>query len=103
MRWQPSFGAQVELDRDSRTAAQRSERRPQAPLRQDRGVNPVGDLPQLVKRARQPRGNARQRALELIELRWHYRLRRAQLQAERDEPLLDAVVQIALDPPPRLV
>src|ERR1039457_1397377 len=103
MRWQPSLGAQVELDRYRRTAAQRSERPLQATLRQDRGVNPVGDLPQLVRNARQPLGNARERALELVELRGLRRLRRAQLQPARDEPLLDAVVQIALDPPPRLI
>ena len=66
-------------------------------------MNAAGDLPQLVEHARQLLDDARQRALELAELRGHPCLRRAQLQPERDEPLLGAVVQIALDPPPRLI
>jgi hypothetical protein len=40
-------------------------------------VNAVGDLPQLVEHSRQLLGNARQRALELAELRGHRRNRRA--------------------------
>ena len=38
-----------------------------------------------------------------LELGRDGRLRRAQLQRERDEPLLGAVVQVALDAAPRLV
>ena len=40
---------------------------------------------------------------ELAELGGHRCLRGAQLQAERDQPLLGAVVHVALDPPTRLI
>ena len=40
---------------------------------------------------------------EVVPLRGKVRLRRAHRQAERDEPLLRAVVEVALDPPARLV
>ena len=42
-------------------------------------------------------------ASELAELGRHRGLRRAQLQRQRDQPLLGAVVQVPLDPPARLV
>ena len=66
-------------------------------------MNAAGDLTQLVRDACQPSGDPRQRALELAELWRQRRLHRAQLQAERDEPLPDAVLQIALDLPSRIV
>jgi hypothetical protein len=100
---QPALDVDIELDRYRRTAAQRPERRDQAPLRQDRGVNAVGDLSQLFEDAGQLLGHMRQLAFELPELRRHRPLQRTQLEPERDEPLLGAVVQITLDPPPRLI
>jgi len=40
----------------------------------------------------------RQLALELASLRRDGRLHRSQREAEEDEPLLSAIVQVALDP-----
>src|SRR5439155_12152272 len=57
--WQPALGVQVELDRYRRAAAQRSQRRFQAPFGEDRGVEPVGDLSQFAENARQPFGRVR--------------------------------------------
>ena len=64
-------------------------------------MDAAGELAQLGQRARQPLG-------ELVDLRLgvlvlHARLEHPQLQRERDELLLRAVVQVALDPPARRV
>jgi hypothetical protein len=66
-------------------------------------MNPPRNLLQFFQHRGQTVGNVRQLALELAELRRHRHLHRAQLQPERDEPLLGAVVQIALDPPTGLI
>ena len=60
-------------------------------------MDAAGELAQLGQRGRQPRG-------ELVDLRvLQPRLEHPQVQRERDELLLRAVVQVALDPPPRRV
>ena len=69
-------------------------------LGQDRRVDPERDLTQLVHYARQPLDDVGQLGPELAELGRHRRLRSAQFERERDELLLRAVVQVALDPPP---
>jgi hypothetical protein len=79
---QPLLDVHVQLDWNRRTAAQRAERRLQASFGQDRGVNSVGDLPQLVERARQPVGNAGHDVFELTELKRRPHLCRTQLQPE---------------------
>src|ERR1700694_2893965 len=100
---EPPLGVQIELDRYGRTTPQRSERRHEAPFRQDRGVYAVRDFPQLFEHVRKPIGYARQLTLERAELWGHGLLGRAQLQPERAQPLLGAVMEITFDPSPRLV
>ena len=63
-------------------------------------MDPERHLAQLVHHARQPLDDAGQLGVELAELGRHGRLSRAQLERERDELLLRAVVQVALDPLP---
>jgi hypothetical protein len=60
-------------------------------------------LLQLLRRAVQPGRDAVQFRPEFVEVGRHRRLRRAQLQRQRDQPLLGAVVQVALDAAPGLV
>jgi hypothetical protein len=54
-------------------------------------------LTQFVQRVRQPGGDALQVGAEFAEFGWHRHLRRAQLQCQRDQALLGAVVQVTLD------
>ena len=61
------------------------------------------DLAQVLEGAVEPGRDLRQAFLQLGRFGRHDPLGGADLEAERDEALLDAVVQIALDPPPRLV
>ena len=72
-------------------------------LGQDRWVDSERDLAQDVEHAGEPFDHARQLGLELGELGGRRRLGRTQLECERDELLLRAVVEVALDPPPRRV
>ena len=66
-------------------------------------MDAAGDLPQLFQHARQPVGDARQLRGRARRAGRYRRLGAAQIQLERDQALLDAVVQIALDPAARLV
>src|SRR4051812_19459686 len=66
-------------------------------------MDPVRDLPQLIEYCRQPLGDSRQRAVELTEPWGDTRPRRLQVETQRYETLLGAVVKITLDPPSRLV
>ena len=61
------------------------------------------DLAQLVLHGREPLGDPRQLAAEPGQVGRHGGLRGAELEPERDEPLLGAVVEVALELPPRLV
>ena len=88
---------------DRRAARERLERRPEAALGEDRRVDAERDLAQLVLHRRETLGDPRQLAVELGQLGRHGGLRGAELEPERDEPLLGAVVQVALELPPRLV
>ena len=58
----------------------------------------AGDLPQLLQHASHLGHRALQPLGQFVGSRRHRRLRLLQPQAERDQPLLGAVVQIALDP-----
>jgi len=95
--------AVLELDRQHGPAGQRPERRLQAAPGKDRRVNPAGNRPHLVRYAREPLGDRRQLAVELAQFGRHRCLHCAQVQHQRHQLLLDAVVQITLDPPPGLV
>ena len=63
----------------------------------------AGDLAQLLQHAGHLRDHALQPLSQLASPGRHVRLRGPQLQGKRDQPLLGAVVQVALDPPARLV
>jgi hypothetical protein len=60
LSWQPPSGAQVQLDRYSAPAGQRFERRCQALLGKDRGVDAAGDLPHPIMYVSDLLGDARQ-------------------------------------------
>jgi hypothetical protein len=66
-------------------------------------VDPTRDLLQVLDRRHQSRCDAGQLGAEVVALRGKVRLRRAQRQSERHEPLLRAVVEIPLDLTTRLV
>jgi len=66
-------------------------------------VDPTRDLLQILDRRYQSRRDAKQLRAEVLLLGGKVRLRRAHRQSERDEPLLRAIVQVALDPPASLV
>jgi hypothetical protein len=72
-------------------------------LGQHGGVDAPRVLTQFVQRVGQPRDDALEVGAELAEFGWYRRLRRAQLQRQRDQPLLGAVVQVALDLPTGMV
>ena len=99
-RRQPLVESHVDVDRDVGTTRECSECRPEPGLGEDRGVDAARDLAQLVgdvlQAFRELCGDARQ----LVRRSPRHR---ACAEAERDQPLLDSVVQIALDPAARLV
>ena len=100
---QPPFYLHLEVDRDRGAAGERLQGRAETALGQDRGVNPASVLAQFIERTGQPGGHPAEFGAQLAELRRHRSLRRPQLEGERDEPLLCAVVQVALDLQARLV
>jgi hypothetical protein len=61
------------------------------------------DLAHLVQHSVDPGGDLLQRRLDFAQVRRDGRLSPPQREPERDEPLLGPVMQIALDPAPRLV
>ena len=66
-------------------------------------MDAVRDLPQFVQGGEQTLGQQRQLALDVVRGPGGHRLDHPGLQPERDEALLDAVVQVTLEPPPGLV
>jgi hypothetical protein len=66
-------------------------------------MDPEGDLAEFIECARQTVDDVGQRPAVLFELLRHRRLRRPQLERQRDELLLRPVVQVTLDPAPRCV
>jgi hypothetical protein len=63
----------------------------------------VRDLPQLVQGRKQTLSQERQLALDLVSGPGCHLLDHLGLQPERDEALLNTVVQVTLEPPPGLV
>lgn len=57
--WQPSVDPDVQFHRDNGASPKRAQRRVQASLRQDRRVDAMGDLPQVVDHAHQLSGRVR--------------------------------------------
>src|SRR4029453_19083564 len=99
----PRFNLQVNLDGDWGAGGGHIERRSEPSLRQDRWVDAAGDLPEFFERISQPVRDPIQPCLKLAMLGRCIRLDGAQLQGQYYQPLLDAVVQVALDPAPGLV
>jgi hypothetical protein len=60
-------------------------------------VEAAGDLAQLIQHAGCPGDGAVELRVELAELGWYRRLCCAQVQRQRDQPLLGAVVQVSPD------
>ena len=91
----PLVDADVELDRQRRAVGQRPHRRLQPALGQHGGMDAARQLAQLLQGVRELVAGE----LEVAVLGMPAR-RQPQHQRQRDEPLLRAVVQVALQPPP---
>src|SRR6266702_3889359 len=89
---QPSHRGNIELDRDRGPAGQRPQGRAQAALGQDRRVDAAGDLPQVLLHLVQLADDPADLGLQPGQPGRHHALCQAQLQAERDQPLLGLVV-----------
>jgi hypothetical protein len=94
---QTRVGAHRQLNRDRRTVGERLERRLESILGQDRRMNPMRDLAQLIEQVRVFVDDTGELCAELDELRRHHRLYGANAKREHDQLLLEAVVQVALD------
>jgi len=94
---QPPLGSKLQLDRDRATAGQGPQGRPQAALGQDRRVDAAGELAQLLQRPIHAGGDPVQLGRQLLQPGRDRRLGGAELQGQRDQPLLGPVVQVALD------
>ena len=66
-------------------------------------MDPAGDLPHVPQHVHQAIGHPREFPLQLRVRGRDRHLGRAHLQAERHQPLLQPVVQVAFDPPPGVV
>ncbi len=94
-------GNPLQRHRHAGARGQRAQRRLEAALGQHRGVDAARQLAQLVRRRGElVRGLVEQRAASGSRCP---RARQAQVEREPDEPLLGAVVEVALEPPARLV
>lgn len=94
---QPLVRARVNPDRIGGTAGERPDRGPEAASCQYRWVDAARDFAHLVERAARPGDRAAQLGAKVVESGRHFRLGLAELQRERDQSLLRAVVQISLD------
>ena len=93
-------GAHVEFDRDRGAAGECFQRRPQSAFGEDGRVNAACELAQIIESGVESGRDAVQLPGEIGR---RGRLRLAQLQRQRDQPLLGAVVQVALEALARLV
>jgi hypothetical protein len=94
---------QVEFDRHRGAPGECLQRWAEPGLRQDGRVDAVPDLPEFVQGGTQTISQPRQLALDLVRGPGRHRLDHLGLQRERDETLLNTVVQVTLDAPPGLV
>ena len=100
---EPSIGPDVQANRNGAAAGECFERRGQAAFDEDGRVDAAGELAQLVQGAGGLGGQSLELRCQLVSLGRHRRFRQLQFQSEGDQPLLGAVMQIALDALPRLV
>ena len=94
----PARAPHVEPDRHRGPAGQRPQRGGEPALGEHGRVDAPGQLAQLVHGRRRLLGQGVELRVQLVRARGHGRLRRPQLHREGDQPLLGAVVQVALDP-----
>jgi hypothetical protein len=101
----PGSGAQVqlELDRDGGATGPRLEGWAESGLGQDGRVDAAGDFPQLIQSGTETVGQERQLPLDVARGPGCHRRDGAGFQRERDDALLNTVVQVTLEPPPGLV
>src|SRR5689334_20214448 len=92
----------VQAHRYRGAAGERLERDAEATLGEYRRMDTARDLLELLHGCFGRVDGAIELCPQRDELGRHRRLSGAQLQAQRDEPLLGAVVHVAFDPPARL-
>ena len=94
----------IDRDRYRRLAGEGAERDREAALREDPGVNSTGEVAELLHGDLHLFGGSGEEPLDIVVgAPAEPPLRAFQLQGERHEALLGAVVEIALDPSPLLV
>ena len=98
-----SDGQGHQLDRDRRSRRERLDRGRQAALGQHRGMDAAGELAQLRRRLRELLAEALEERSGRLGLALEPRPRHAHVEREGHQPLLGAVVEVALDLPPRRV
>jgi len=98
----PAIDPHVQFHRDGGAPPERAQRRAQPCLGQDRRVDATRDLPQVIDHAHELRGRVRHLGTQLATLGGRLRCH-TELECQRHEALLCAVVQVPLDPPAGLV
>ena len=93
----------VELDGDRRAARERSQSRAETALGKDRRVDPARDLLQFRDRIHQPGRDPGQLDSKVAPVERDIILRGVHRQFERDQPLLHAIVEVSLNPPPNVI
>ena len=88
-----------DLDGHRRAGGQRLDRRAQAAVGQDGGMDPAGQLAQLVEALGELVLRLREQLAGGGRVLAQRRLDQAQVERDGDQPLLRAVVQVALQPP----
>ena len=99
----PRAEIQVEFDRHRGPPGECLESWAEPGLGQDGRVDAVRGLPQLVQSGSEALGQQGQLALDLVHRLGCHRRDGAGFQGERDEALLNTVVQVTLEAPPRFV
>ena len=102
-RRQPLVRHGGDLDRQRHPLRQRLQRRPEPAIGEHRRMDPARELAQLADRLVEVLRRAVEQLPGRLRIVVHARARQPQAQRERDEPLLRAVVQVALDLAPRRV
>jgi hypothetical protein len=99
-----SFGGRSQLDGDGGPLRERPERGAQSVLREDRRMDPARELAELGQRPGELLLGGVEPRRELdVAARIGASASHPQVQGQGHEPLLRAVVQVAFEPPPRLV
>ena len=99
----PRGGGDSQHRRQRRPGHERAQRRLQAALGQDRGVDAARELTELPGRGGELVRGLLEQARGLVGRAVHARPRQAQIERQPDQPLLGPVVQVALEPAARLV